>query len=65
MINPLAAIAALSMLLDNLGEEKASRQVEDAIKRVVKNDLQSMDAGRMGYTTQEVGDLVAEYISVS
>ncbi len=65
MINPLAAIAALSMLLDNLGEEKASRQVEDAIKRVVKNDLQSMDAGRMGYTTQEVGDLVAEYISES
>ncbi len=51
------------MLLDNLGEEDASRQVEEAIKRVVKDDLKSMDAGRMGYTTQEVGDLVANYIS--
>jgi 3-isopropylmalate dehydrogenase len=65
MINPLAAIVALSMLLDNLGEEKASLQVEDAIKRVVKNELKSMDAGRMGCTTQEVGDLVAKYITDS
>ena len=65
VINPLAAIAALAMLLDNLGEENASRQVEDAIRRVVKNDLESMDAGRMGYTTQEVGDLVAKYIAES
>jgi 3-isopropylmalate dehydrogenase len=62
MINPLAAVVALSMLLDNLGEENASRQVEDAVKRVVKGDLQSMDAGRMGLTTQEVGDMVAGYI---
>jgi 3-isopropylmalate dehydrogenase len=53
------------MLLDNVGEENASRQVEDAIKRVVKDDLKSMDAGRMGYTTLEVGDLVARYISES
>jgi 3-isopropylmalate dehydrogenase len=65
MINPLAAVAALAMLLYNLGEENASRQVEDAIKRVVKNDLESMDAGRMGYSTQEVGDLVAKYIAES
>jgi 3-isopropylmalate dehydrogenase len=59
----LAAVAALAMLLDNLGEEDASRQVEEAIKRVIKDDLKSMDAGRMGYTTQEVGDLVATYIA--
>ncbi len=65
VINPLAAIAALAMLLDNLGEENASRQVEDAIKRVVRNDLESMDAGRMGHTTQEVGDLVVKYIAES
>lgn len=65
VINPLAAVAALAMLLDNLGEEDAGQQVEDAIKRVVKDDLKSMDAGRMGYTTQEVGDLVVRYISES
>ena len=63
IINPLAAIAALAMLLDDLGEEKSSLQVEEAIKRVVKDDIQSLDAGRMGYATQEVGDLVAKYIT--
>ncbi len=62
VINPLAAIVALSMLLDHLSEEKASRQVEDAIKRVIRDDLQSMEAGRMGRTTREVGDLVVKYI---
>jgi 3-isopropylmalate dehydrogenase len=39
--------------------------VEDAVKRAVKDDLTSMDAGRMGYTTREVGDLVVKYISES
>jgi 3-isopropylmalate dehydrogenase len=63
IINPLAAIAALAMLLDDLGEEKSSLQVEEAIKKVVRDDIQSLDAGRMGYTTQEVGDLVAKYIT--
>jgi 3-isopropylmalate dehydrogenase len=63
MINPLAAIAALAMLLDYLGEENAGQQVEEAIKKVVKSDLKSMDAGRMGCTTREVGDLVAKYIT--
>ena len=53
------------MLLDSLGDEDAGQQVEDGIKGVVKDDLKSMDAGRMGYTTQEVGDLVARYISES
>jgi 3-isopropylmalate dehydrogenase len=63
MINPLAAIVALAMLLDNLGEDTASRQVEDSVKKVVKDDLKSMDAGRMGLTTREIGDLVARYVS--
>jgi 3-isopropylmalate dehydrogenase len=62
IINPLAAIAALAMLLDSIGEENGSHQVENAIKRVVKDDLESMDAGRMGHTTQQVGDLVVKYI---
>ncbi|UCG12977.1 MAG: 3-isopropylmalate dehydrogenase [Deltaproteobacteria bacterium] len=63
MINPMAAIAALAMLLENLGEKDASRLVENAIKQVVRDDLQSMDAGRMGHTTAEVGDLVVKYIT--
>lgn len=62
MINPLAAIGALAMLLEHLGEEPASRLLEKAIGTVAKNNLQSMDAGRMGLTTSEVGDLVVKYV---
>ena len=65
VINPLAAIAALAMLLENLGQENASRQVESAIKQVAQNHLKGMEAGRMGHSTQEVGDLVARYTMVS
>ena len=65
VINPMAAIAALAMLLENLGQEEASRQVEGAIKQVAQNHLQSMEAGRMGHTTQEVGDLIVNYVMES
>ncbi len=57
VINPLAAIAAGQMLLDNLGEEKAARAVEIGIMETVKK-MESLAAGRMGYTTKEVGDFV-------
>lgn len=57
VINPLAAIAAGQMLLDNLGEEKAARAIEVGIMDTVKR-LKSLAAGKMGYGTREVGDLV-------
>ncbi len=60
VINPLAAISALGMLLENVGEEKASEAVERAVIRVVKTKLESLAAGKMGYSTSEVGDLVVE-----
>ncbi len=59
IINPLASIACGSMMLDHLGEEKAARAVENAIMDVTANKLKDMGAGKMGYTTTEVGDLVA------
>jgi 3-isopropylmalate dehydrogenase len=62
IINPLAAIAAVAMLLDNLGEEDAGWRVEDAVRKVVADDLKSLAAGQMGYSTTEVGDLVVKYI---
>lgn len=62
IINPLAAIAAASMLLDTLGEEAAGRAVEDAVMDVTKNKLKGLQAGQMGYSTSEVGDLVAERV---
>jgi len=60
VINPLAAICAAQMLLDNLGEADAALDVEDAVKLVTSTRLESMGAGKMGYSTSEVGDLVVE-----
>ena len=58
MINPIAAIAATQMLLEQLGEREAAKSVEHGIIMAVRR-LKSMAAGRMGFTTSEVGDMVA------
>ncbi len=60
VINPLAAICAGGMLLEILGEEKASRKVEESVIKVVREKLKSLSAGRMGHSTEEVGDLVVK-----
>ena len=62
VINPLAAICAVSMMLDNLGEEKAAKAIEDAVIKIANEKLKSLAAGKMGYSTTEVGDLVVENI---
>jgi len=36
--------------------------VENAVIKVVRAKLKSLAAGKMGYSTQEVGDLVVESI---
>jgi 3-isopropylmalate dehydrogenase len=61
-INPLAAVCAVQMMLDHLGESAAAQTLLDAVKRVVENDLKSLDAGKMGCGTREVGDMVVKYI---
>jgi 3-isopropylmalate dehydrogenase len=63
VINPLAAICSAQMMLETLGEEEAGKTIEDAVKFVTANKLKSMQAGRMGYSTAEVGDLVAEKVA--
>jgi len=63
IINPLAAVGAVQMLLDHLGEEKAAKRMEGAIRQIVRKDLKSLSAGHMGYSTTEVGDLVVKYVS--
>jgi len=57
-INPMAAIAATQMMLEYLGEKDAALKLLEAIKNVVKEKLAGLDAGKMGYSTDEVGDLV-------
>jgi 3-isopropylmalate dehydrogenase len=62
VINPLAAICAGQMMLDYLGEHDAAKAIEDSVKKAVSKDLKSLSAGKMGYGTTEVGDLVAGYV---
>jgi len=62
MINPLAAIAAGQMMLTYLGEKKAAQRVENALVQVLGKHVKNLAAGEMGYTTQEVGDLVVKYL---
>ncbi len=65
VINPLAAICAGGMMLEHLGEEEAAAAVEKAVMEVTGGHLKSLAAGRMGFSTSEVGDLVADYVSRS
>jgi 3-isopropylmalate dehydrogenase len=62
VINPMAAIAAAQMMVDYLGEKEAAEVLLRAMKAVLKNHLKSLEAGKMGYGTKEVGDLVVRYI---
>ena len=45
------------------GEEKAAQKIEQVVMFVTANKLKSLQAGRMGYSTSEVGDLVAEKVA--
>ncbi len=59
-INPIAAINAAAMLLEHAGYEKAAARVAKAIQTVTGTKMKSQAAGKMGYTTSQVGDLVCE-----
>jgi 3-isopropylmalate dehydrogenase len=59
VINPLAAICAGQMMLDFLGETQAAQAIEKAVISVTRDKVKSLAAGKMGYTTSQIGDLVA------
>ena len=61
-INPIAAILAVQLMLDTIGEKKAALSVEAGVAKVLQNDIQDVAAGQMGYSTSEIGDLVVDYI---
>lgn len=63
VINPIAAISAAQIMLETIGESKAASWIEKGIIKVLREDLKDIAAGKMGYTTSEVGDLVAEHIA--
>ena len=58
VINPLAAICAGQMMLDFLGEPRAAQAIEAAVIKITREKMKSLAAGKMGYSTSQVGDLV-------
>ena len=61
IINPIAAISAAQIMLETIGEPMAASLIEESVIRVLRDDLKDVAAGKMGYSTQEVGDLVISY----
>jgi 3-isopropylmalate dehydrogenase len=59
-INPIATINAVSMMLEQLGQSTAAERVMSAIMHVTATKMKSQSAGKMGYSTTEVGDLVLD-----
>jgi 3-isopropylmalate dehydrogenase len=60
VINPIAAISAMSMLLEHSGQPAAGARIMKAIQIVTGTKMKSQSAGKMGFGTKEVGDLVCE-----
>ena len=64
VINPIAAIGAMAMLLRETGRKLNDKKIAAAGERVEKAiiattpKMKTQSAGRMGYSTTEVGDLV-------
>ncbi len=63
VINPIATIMAGALMLDTLGETSAAGTIEQAVRQVLASGkIKSMDAGKMGRSTSEVGDLIVGYL---
>ena len=62
LINPIATISAVAMLLEQAGHDKAAARVLRAIQTVTGTKMKSQAAGKMGYSTSQVGDLVCEML---
>jgi 3-isopropylmalate dehydrogenase len=60
VINPIAAVSALSMLLEHCGHPAAGQRVLQAVQRVTGTKMKNQAAGKMGHTTTEIGDLVVD-----
>ena len=59
VINPLACIAATSMMLKELGEDSYAEDIEEGIIETAQK-LESLSAGKMGMSTSDVGDEVVK-----
>ena len=61
--NPIACILSVALMLEHLGEAEAAAKVEKAAVATLgrlANEGKGMAGEAMGYTTQQVGDMVVE-----
>ena len=69
VINPLAAIGAMGMLLRETGNHKGDKKLIEAGNRIenaimaTTPKMKDQAAGKMGFSTTQVGDLVAEAVA--
>ena len=49
-------------MLETLGEKGAAKSIEDAVIKALTKNIKSLEAGKMGHSTSEVGDLVEGYL---
>jgi len=60
---PLAAILTAALMMEHLGETKVAQRIEEAVAKALQTGkIRSLEAGKMGLSTQEVGDLVASFV---
>ena len=62
IINPIAAISAAQIMLETLGEYPGAAMIEEGVMKVLREDIKDVGAGKMGYSTSQVGDLIVDYI---
>jgi 3-isopropylmalate dehydrogenase len=60
--NPLAAILTIKLMLEHLKEEKAAQAIDAAVQAVMLK-MKSMLIGQMGYSTDQIGDMVVSNLS--
>lgn len=60
--NPMAAIAAVGMMLDFLGEKKAAAAIEQANRNLLTGGKITNVSANSGLSTTEVGDMIANEV---
>ena len=50
------------MMLEFLDQQPAADSVEKAVQKALKENIKSLDAGKMGMGTRELGDLIVRNI---
>jgi 3-isopropylmalate dehydrogenase len=63
VICPIAAIAAVGMMSEYLGEEKAGRTIEDSIKKALGEKMITSLSADGKHKTTEQGDIIAKLVT--